>query len=60
VGLQQLSQFVLHADHALMAFLLRDVLLDLFHVRHVLAAWRKPIVRNRQNTEFSPYSEAGW
>ena len=33
MGFQQLSEFVLEADHAVMAFLLRDVFNDFFHVR---------------------------
>jgi hypothetical protein len=33
VGFQQLAQFVLEADHAVMALLLGDVFHDFFHVR---------------------------
>ena len=41
VGFQQLSEFVLEADHAVKGFLLRDVFHDLFHVRR---AHRKPAI----------------
>ena len=33
MGFQQLSEFVLEADHAVMAFLLRDLFHYFFHVR---------------------------
>jgi hypothetical protein len=33
MGFQQPSEFVLEADHAVMAFLLRDLFNDFFHVR---------------------------